>query len=200
MVDFGQLKAAALLLATVALASHSVAAEPSQDRYSLGTDSLTWAIDGYSLIGTWERASLPGVRWHVEAFGIEIPEGLVDGFEGNTGEGWRRRIHLALMLSADHHPLAALPGLHWGAGFNVQRTSVSRRGIDGEQTYDLIEPIVRVGYQWFPLADVGLFLTPYMVLGVPIHLSEPEPIGGQAYKEAALLPAASVQVGWRFAP
>ena len=104
MVDCGQLKVAASLLATVALASHSVAAEPSQDRYSLGTDSLTWAIDGYSLIGTWERASLPGLRWHVEAFGIEIPEGLIDGFEGNTGEGWRRRIDLALMLSADHHP------------------------------------------------------------------------------------------------
>ena len=181
MVDCGQPKAAVSLLLTLALASHSVAAEPSQDRYSLGTDSLTWAIDGYSLIGTWERASLPGLRWHVEAFGIEIPEGLID----LRGQRLAAPYRPGALASADYHPFAALPGLHWGAGFNVQRTSVSRRGIDGEQTYNLIEPIMRAGYQWFPLADVGLFPTPYMVLGVPIHLSEPEPIGGQAYQGGA---------------
>ena len=166
---------------------------------SLSTDSLTWAIDGYSAIATYEHATSPKLRFHAEVFGIALPESIIDSYEPNHGEGWRRRIDAAFMLSVDHHPFAELKGLHWGAGFNVQRSTVSRAGFASSEEYDTFEPIVRLGYQWFPFAPSGLFITPYAALGFPIHLSEPDAIDGEVYEEAAVLPVASVQLGWRFA-
>ena len=165
---------------------------------SLSTDTLTWAIDGYSVIGSYEHSAYPKLRFHAEVFGIKLPESIIDSYEPNQGEGWQRRIDGAFMLSVDHHPLPRLKGLHWGAGFNVQRSTVSRTGFASFQEYDTFEPIVRVGYQWFPLGSAGLFITPYAVLGFPIHLSEPDAVGGEVYEEAAVLPVASVQLGWRF--
>ncbi len=165
---------------------------------SVSTDSLTWVIGGYSLIGTYIAKELPSFRFHGEVFGIELPESILDAHEPNRGEGWQRRIDGALMLSVDHHPFAGLRGFHWGAGFNVQRSTLGRRNHQGSSTYETFEPIVRVGYQWFPVRDGGLFITPYAVLGFPIHLNEPPAIDGEVYGEAAILPVASVQIGWRF--
>ena len=169
-----------------------------QNYVSLSTDSLTWVIDGYSFIGSYEHSACPKLRFHAEVFGIELPESIIDNYEPNQGEGWHRRIDGALMFSVDHHPMDQLKGLHWGAGFNVQRSTVSRAGFSSSQEYDTFEPIVRIGYQWFPFGSSGLFITPYAVLGFPIHLSEPDAIGGEVYEEAAVLPVASVQLGWRF--
>ncbi len=163
---------------------------------SISTDSLTWAINGYSIIGTYELIKTPYFRYHVEAFGIEIPESSIDRYEPNKGDGWQRRIDGALMLSVDYHPFEKLRGIHVGGGFNIQRSTVSRGGSESTQ-FSTFEPIIRTGFQWFPFNN-GLFITPYFVLGIPIHLSEPEDIDGDVYKEAAILPVASVQVGWRF--
>lgn len=190
------------LLATillVAISSTATAQEtPEQplSAFSVSTDSLTWVIDGYSVIGTYESRTQPYLRYHVEVFGIKLPESLIDGYEPNTGEGWQRRIDGAIMLSVDYHPFANLHGLHFGGGFNLQRSTVSRGGTETSQ-FATFEPVVRAGFQWFPF-DQGLFLSPYFVLGFPFHLSEPQAIDGEVYEEAAILPVGSVQIGWRF--
>ena len=163
---------------------------------SISTDSLTWAISGYSVIGSYEVHKIPFLRFHVEAFGIELPEALIDQYEPNAGEGWQRRIDGALMLSADYHPFEKVSGFHIGGGFNIQRSTVSRGGTETSQ-FETFEPIIRTGFQWFPFKE-GLFITPYFVLGIPIHLNEPDSIGGEVYEEAAILPVGSVQIGWRF--
>ena len=189
-----------LLVSGALIRPDSAAASDQEHKHhiSLSTDSLTWAIDGYSVIGSYEHSACPKLRFHAEVFGIKLPESIIDSYEPNQGEGWQRRIDGAFMLCVDHHPLSQLKGLHWGAGFNVQRSTVSRVGFASSQEYATFEPIVRVGYPWFPLGSAGLFITPYAVLGFPIHLSEPDAIGGEVYEEAAVLPVASVQLGWRF--
>ena len=164
--------------------------------FSISTDSLTWAIDGYSIIGTYEVHKVPFLRFHVEAFGIQIPESLIDSYEPNYGEDWQRRIDGALMLSADYHPFKSIRGFHIGGGFNIQRSTVSRGGAENSQ-FEIFEPIIRTGFQWYPF-NQGLFITPYVVLGIPIYLNEPDAIGGERYEEAAVIPVGSVQVGWRF--
>ena len=163
---------------------------------SISTDSLTWAIDGYSIIGTYEVHKVPFIRFHVEAFGIQVPDSLIDSYEPNLGEGWQRRINGALMLSADYHPFKSVRGFHVGGGFNIQRSTVSRGGVETSQ-FETFEPIIRTGFQWYPF-NQGLFITPYFVIGIPIHLNEPEAIGGERYEEAAVLPVGSIQIGWRF--
>ena len=191
-----------LILATILVAGISLPAaaqEPSEkslSAFSLSTDSLTWVINGYSVIGTYEVQAQPYLRYHVEVFGIKLPESLIDGYEPNTGEGWQRRIDGALMLSVDYHPFDKLRGLHFGGGFNVQRSTVSRGGTETSQ-FATFEPIVRTGFQWLPFGQ-GFFVSPYFVLGFPFHLNEPQAIDGEVYEEAAILPVGSVQIGWRF--
>ena len=184
-------------LVMMAQAAQAMSA-PSTKQLSLSTDSLTWALDGYSVIGSSELPQLQGLRFHLEAFGIKLPESIIDGYGPNTGDGWQRRIDWAIMLSVDHHPFGGLKGLHWGAGFNVQESTVSRKSSPQTESYATFEPLVRLGYQWFPRAGTGLFITPYVALGFPIHLSEPGAIEGDVYEEAAILPVGSIQIGWRF--
>ena len=176
----------------VAVADNAI--EPSF--LSISTDSLTWVIDGYSIIGTYEVHKVPFLRFHVEVFGIEVPKSLIDGYEPNYGEDWQRRIDGALMMSADYHPFKSIRGFHIGGGFNIQRSTVSRGGAENSQ-FEIFEPIIRTGFQWYPF-NQGLFITPYFVLGIPMYLTEPELIGGERYEEAAVLPVGSIQIGWRF--
>ena len=172
--------------------------ETPQQRVSLSTDSLTWPLEGYSVIGTYEMPSLDQFRFHLEVFGIELPGSILDSYAPNKGEGWQRRVDGALMLSVDHHPFHGLKGFHWGTGFNVQRSTVSRTGHAGSEGYTTFEPILRLGYQWFPKDGLGFFITPYLAFGFPIHLNEPGAIDGEVYEEAAILPLGSIQIGWRF--
>jgi len=173
------------------------AAHAAEDRVSIGTDSITWVVDGYSVIASYENDRQPKLRYHAEVFGIRVPDAYLDDYEPNTGEGWQRSIDWAVMLTVDHHPFERLPGLHWGAGFNVQQSTLSREGMTPTTTFETFEPIVRLGYQWFPFGE-GLFISPYAAVGIPLHLSEPDPIGGETFEEGWLLPVASLQLGWRF--
>jgi len=176
--------------------SDSVSARAANN-ISIGTDSITWAVEGYSLIASYENDRQPKLRYHAEVFGIRVPDAYLDGYEPNTGEGWQRSIDWAAMLTVDHHPFRGLPGLHWGAGFNVQQSTLNRAGMSPTTTFETFEPIVRIGYQWFPFGE-GLFVSPYAAVGIPLHLSEPDPIGGETFEEGWLLPVASIQLGWRF--
>ena len=166
---------------------------------SFSTDSLTWVLGGYSGIVTYEVGQKPKWRIHLEVFGLEFPESYVEDNDANKGEGWMRSIDWGVMLSVDHHPFRKVPGFHWGIGCNVQRSSVERAGIALEATFDTLEPLLRVGYQWYPFDDIGFFVVPYAALGFPIHLGEPDPVGGEIFQDDSwVLPVASVQMGWRF--
>ena len=148
-------------LATMGLTGSYLAAEaraesePSETPSfaSLSTDSLTWVIDGYSVIASFEVKRTPYLRYHIEAFGIDIPESLIDGYPPNEGERWSRRIDGAIMLSVDYHPFAKAQGLHVGGGFNLQSSTVSRKTNTRSEQFTTFEPILRTGYQWFPLQN-----------------------------------------------
>ena len=98
----------------------------------VATDSLSLGLDGYSLIVGAEHPEFEGFRLHVEVFGLTYPDTFIDLNEANANEGWERVINQAFMFAVDHHPLQEWPGFHYSAGFNVQSSTITRKGLTGK--------------------------------------------------------------------
>lgn len=187
------------LCSTLLLSSVSQASPTSQvHAIDVATDSLVWALDGYSAIVAYQHRDFPTLRLHVETFGLTFPDTFVDLNDANADEGWERVIDAAFMLALDHHPIAAYPEFHYSAGFNVQSSTLSRKGLIGSTTLQTFELLLTVGYRWKPLADWDLFVTPYAALGIPFETNLPDALGGEVYEEPVIQWIGSVRVGWNF--
>ncbi len=190
------------LVMTTLMLSHSEAraAEPEQELLTLdvATDSLVWALDGYSLILGAEYSQFPDFRIHLEVFGLTYPDTFIDLNEANADEGWERVIDQAFMFAVDHHPLDEWPGFHYSAGFNIQSSTITRKGLTGKTSFSTFELLLTVGYRFKPVDTWELFVTPYAAIGLPMEISTPDQLGGQVFEEPLIQWVGSVRVGWTF--
>lgn len=187
-----------LLMALPSLALGATKRDSPLHSVDLATDSLVWALDGYSAIVAYQHRDFPTLRLHVETFGLTFPDTFVDLNDANADEGWERVIDSAFMLALDHHPSAAYPEFHYSAGFNIQSSTLSRKGLIGSTTLQTFELLLTVGYRWKPLAGWDLFVTPYAALGIPFETNSPDALGGEVYEEPVIQWIGSVRVGWNF--
>ena len=180
--------------------SRGYAAVQKTDAITLdvATDSLVWALDGYSLILGAEHPEFENFRLHVEIFGLTYPDTFIDLNEANANEGWERVIDQAFMLAVDHHPLDEWPGFHYSAGFNIQSSTITRKGLTGETSFSTFELLLTVGYRFKPVDTWELFVTPYAAIGLPMEISTPDELGGQVFEEPLIQWVGSVRVGWTF--
>ncbi len=189
-----------LPIALVLLLPTTAYSESKQPQHTLeiATDSLVWLLEGYSGIVSYQPASLPSFRFHAEIFGITYPESFIDLNPANAQEGWARVVQKAGMLAMDHHPFESMPSLYWGLGFNVQDSHISREGFSDTTQFTTFELLLFTGIRWQPIDSLGLFIAPYLALGIPFEATEPGFIGGDAFQEPPVQWVGSVRIGWAF--
>ena len=187
------------LCSTLLLSSVSQASPTSQvHAIDVATDSLVWFLDGYSAIVGYQHSDYPNLRLHAEVFGLTFPDSFIDLNEVNANEGWERVIDQAFMLALDHYPFEQLPGLHYGAGFNIQSSTLSRKGLIGSTTLQTFELLLSLGFRLKPFEAWDLFLTPYAAIGIPFETNTPESLGGEVFEEPVIQWVGSVRIGWTF--
>ena len=164
----------------------------------VATDSLVWVLDGYSAIVAFQHPDYPDFRLHTEVFGLTFPDTFVDLNAANADEGWERVIDSAFMLALDHHPIQDIPELHYSVGFNVQSSTLSRKGLIGSTTLTTFELLLMTGYRWVPFSTWDLFVTPYLAIGIPFETNTPDALGGEVFEEPTIQWVGSVRVGWTF--
>ena len=145
-----------------------------------------------------EHPEFENFRLHVEIFGLTYPDTFIDLNEANANEGWERVIDQAFMFAVDHHPLDEWPGFHYSAGFNIQSSTITRKGLTGETSFSTFELLLTVGYRFKPVDTWELFVTPYAAIGLPMEISTPDELGGQVFEEPFIQWVGSVRVGWTF--
>ena len=187
-----------LFLCCVTLTSaHANTTLPNETHaFSVATDTLTWPMSGYSGVVMFEHKRLPAFRFNIEAFGLTYPDAVIDLEDANANKGWTRKVQ-AVAIYVDHHPTKA-PAFHYGLGINGMQSEITRAGYSAQTDLLTVELLIRGGYQWFPLPDKGVFLNPYLALGLPRALAEGAPIGDEQFKESRTQWIATVQLGWRF--
>jgi hypothetical protein len=163
----------------------------------VATDGIPWFLNGFSAIMTVETAAVSPWRFSVEAWGMDLPDTVVERMEMNADEGWRQRIDLAVGLYADRH-LGESGRWHLGGTVHTMSSTITRAGSSQSRDLLTLEVLARGGYRWFPLTEQGLFINPWLGAGPLVALTPPEPIAGEAYATARAQVIGTVHVGWRF--
>ncbi|MEQ1506224.1 MAG: hypothetical protein ABMB14_28585 [Myxococcota bacterium] len=164
----------------------------------LETDPSTFAFHGGALH---VRAALPGAeRWAVGlgAYALRLPQPMVALSPANRGEGWTADLFGA-GLFVDRYVSAPFTGLSIGAQVAVHRWSLARPDVaDGDAVASAILAMPRVGWSWTPFDRLGLYVYPWLGLGLTGQIGGDAEVGGAAYRIGPVLPFAAVHVGWRF--
>ncbi len=164
---------------------------------SAASDATPWFLGGFSAVLIVEPESLGPWRLSAELWGMEFPEALVELTPGNRGEGWQRRVDVALALQVDYGLGEDGQGWHVGVGVDGLKSTVGRKTFVERGSFWSVEVIGRVGYRWFPLEDVGLFINPWAGFGPLLAVEETPQVGGERFKEAPVQGLATIHAGWR---
>lgn len=170
---------------------------PASAEVGVSSDATPWLLRGFSVIANVEPAATPHLRTSLEVWGMDFPSFAVESSEANADEGWERRIDVGIAPAVAWHPWREGEGFHAGVMFNAMRSTVSRSEDRGEAQFWTAEAIPRVGFRWFPFDERGLFLDPWLGLGVLAQLGAPDSVGGETYTEPLLQPLATLHIGWR---
>ena len=74
----------------------------------------------------------------MEVFGLTYPDTFIDLNEANANEGWERVIDQASCLLSTITP-PEWPGFHYSLGFNVQTSTITRKGLTGKTSLSTFE-------------------------------------------------------------
>lgn len=174
-----------------------LAASTAVAKVGVSTDATPWFLRGYSVIVNVEPASTPHLRTSLEVWGMDFPDFAVALNDHNAGEAWQRRVDVGIAPAVAWHPWQEAEGFHTGLLLNAMRSTVTRDGHPETARFWTAEAVPRVGFRWFPVDDSGLFIDPWLGLGVLAQLGRPDVVGGEAYAEARLQPLGTLHIGWR---
>ena len=172
-------------------------ASPALAELGVSTDATPWLLRGYSVILNVEPPATPHLRTSLEVWGMDFPDFAIEQSPDNAGEGWRRRVDVGVAPAVAWHPWQEARGFHTGVMLNAMRSTVTRSGHAGLARFWTAEAVPRVGFRWFPIPDAGLFVDPWLGLGVLAQLGSPDAVGTQTYAEPRLQPLGTVHIGWR---
>jgi len=160
-------------------------------------DPLTFANRGYGgQIGI-RHPALHGVRIAIASFSLHVPD-VLSQLGGNDGFDLRVRpsgaIYVLYYLEPPGHD-----GLSFGGSLQYLRLSYGHDSAPGEHV-DVAEvsPQAIVGYQWHPFHG-GLYLQPWLALGVALTHDGDAVVGGHRYSELPISPFFTVNIGYEHA-
>ena len=139
--------------------------------------------------------ALGGLRLAIASFSLDVPD-VIGQLGGNDG------------FHVDVRPSGALYALYYlrPPGRDGFAIGGSVRYLRFRYTHDAappgayadvteVSPEAIVGYQWHPLGN-GLYLQPWLALGVALSHSAPAVVGGHRYDELPVSPFFTINIGW----
>lgn len=133
-------------------------------------------------------ANLERWRFAANTFMVHIPR----IFLGEGNEHWRVR-HVGGSLGVQRF-FTTRGGPFIGLHANVQENASSR----GDDTVRVIElgVLPQLGYQWYPHASAGLFITPWVGVPVQLYRSAKVQLGGVEFHHKPFTLVPSLNLGW----
>jgi hypothetical protein len=157
-------------------------------------DPLTFANGGYGgQIGI-RHAALHGVRLAIASFSLHVPDPLAQ-VGGNDGFDLRVRPSGAL-YALYYLRAAGQDGFAGGVSLRYLRLRYEHDDVPGMRADTTeLSPEAIVGYQWH-LFHNGLYLQPWLALGVTVLRSGEPVVGDKRYDPLPVQPFFTVNIGW----
>ena len=170
----------------------------AQVQVSAASDLTPWLANGHSVALMAEGKMLGNWRLTAEQWSMEFPEFLTELSAANAGKGFKQQVAQAWALYADRHVNPSGDGWHVGGVVNFMASTISRKAHGQTARLHVLELLARGGYRWFAFRDHGLFINPWVGVGLPIVLQAATAIGDATFVQPPVQLLATVHVGWRF--
>ena len=170
------MKALHFLLFTIALVTANTQA--SETKWSLESDPIAFAMQGFSLHGLYE---IDAWRFDLGVFGLTLPESMLPETE-------QKMSFQGMGLKVDHFFTTG-----WFAGIQSSINQIESQPINTNATRKNLayETSIRTGYRWF--ASDHFYIQPWISLGYQDFLSKEN---APELSKVALFP--TVHLGWSF--
>jgi hypothetical protein len=134
------------------------------------------------------------IRFHLGAFALRLPEFALGE---NQDMGWQVHDRAAL-LGAQYYFREKRGGFYAGADAVLQQRVFTHRDVEGQAS--VLQYVVAAvgGYEWFPFENLGLYVTPNLLLAMRVAETGEPRLGDDTFKEKALLVLPGVIAGWEF--
>lgn len=178
------MKSILIALSLFLIANSSSATEP--DTYGMELDALPWLTGGYYLSGWYAQNHL---RYRAVASNIHVPAAFVKA-------GFKNYEITAYALIVDYFPRQELSGIWYGAGLEFWQSRITNKSDNHTTEFDNTVFTVGLGYIW-RLTDT-VYVNPWAALHMPIGGDEDIAVGNKTYQQEAVVPSASIKLGWQF--
>ncbi|MEZ4403939.1 MAG: hypothetical protein R3B06_28200 [Kofleriaceae bacterium] len=181
----------------VAAAALAPAAHAERGPVAVEFDPLTTALGARNLLVHVEPAAVPRWTFGAIVFAADFPD-WVDHLMSyrNRDAGFDSQIGLSGGLATDYYPDPRRQGLHLGVIAFVWNYRVARGG--DVTRFANLEVLPRVGYRYFPVRRLGLYLDGFAGLQAEFRLTGDAVVDGATVRTTPVLPFGTVHLGYHF--
>jgi hypothetical protein len=169
-----------------------VAPSPARWRVSTEMDVVRLALGSLSLHVMFRPPGAPRLRLSIGRVGGALPSVFHRLFDPN--KGWEAREQGAV-LQGFYHLRNEGSTLFVGLGARFEAWEWRRPELAGKATGQQLFVMPSVGFRWFPTQS-GLFVTPWVGLGVSAWSSGAGKLGEHTYEPLRFFPIAAVHIGY----
>jgi hypothetical protein len=161
------------------------------------TDPSTFVFSGFAVHA---RVAPDDGHWvgGAGAYALDFPSALVDMNSANRDQGWDVRLQIGGAAFVDYSFAPGARGWFVGVETALQSYRYRNAATPGSEANALnVVVMPRAGYQWHPF-DAGLYVTPWIGLGVQTQVSGSRSVGDKEYSLSPWIPYGAVHVGWQW--
>jgi hypothetical protein len=186
---------AALVMSSTVASAESSAEPPATESTHIDVE---WIASLAPLGGVGAKAgtspgSVPQLRVGLGAFALELPQ---FGLDDNADMGWTVT-DLAGMAEARYSLSPGRGGAFVALDLLYQRRTFELAGTAGSSHVGQYIAAAAIGYEYFPFARHGLFVTANFTLAVRFAETGTPGHAGMAFSEKRVLPLPGVNLGWQ---
>lgn len=190
-------------IALLLLAIHSTLLAQNTNKtnsttYSIETDPSTFVLKGYAIHFRIKPKNSKHVVIGAGAYGLNLPNVMVDLNKNNREKGWDVRINSAFSFFGEYY--FKKPNSKWFVGLQigVQNYRITNKNIaNKESTYSNILVMPSIGYTWQPF-KFPLYMKPWLGIGYTSKIFGTNSIDNLTYEISPLVPFVTLHIGYTF--
>jgi hypothetical protein len=168
--------------------------DPRPHRLHIELDPLPFALGGYGGQIGYRAAGLPGWRFALASFALDVPD-LVTQLD-DANDGFHLRVRPSVAVYVLHYPSRSRGGLALGGAARYLRLDYSHDDVSGARARlgELsIEAIA--GFKWHPWR-AGFYAQPWLGISRALASTDDATIGERDYEQLPVQLFATVNLGW----
>jgi hypothetical protein len=168
-----------------------------QHTIALEIDPAPFIMEGHSFSVRYSNENLPHWSFTGSTFSGKYPNGLLS--KANKNNGWENlEFKCSNAVFADYHINADRKGLFFGPSLFSYKNEIENKNAGNKIRFRTVYPNVRVGYNWFPIKKLDLYLSPWVNVGKEFSIDSRNKYNNLTYQTNNIKYIAALHIGYKY--